>query len=126
MLYITTCSKEKSGKTGEIPALERYDSSRIRGVYQMSQLHESPFYILSGKFGLLAPEHPIPWYDKALQPEDVASLVPIVTAQLREIGDNVLFFAKHPEEDSTWQPYLDALQKAAENAGIELKIAWLE
>ena len=57
-LYVTYCSgkKDKKEKEKSIPAIESYNSDRIRWVYNLSIKDKVDFAILSGVLGLLYPE----------------------------------------------------------------------
>jgi hypothetical protein len=49
-LYVTYCSGKKDKSEESIPAIERYKSDRIRGVYNLSIKDKADFAILSGLF----------------------------------------------------------------------------
>jgi len=59
----TYCSATKNRTPGEISAVQRYRSSRIERVYKAACTLGLPFRILSGEYGLVPPERPIPDYD---------------------------------------------------------------
>jgi hypothetical protein len=59
--FCTYCSASKSQAPGNIPAIQRYQSRRIRKVCQAATTLGLKFYILSGEFGLISPQQPIPF-----------------------------------------------------------------
>jgi dipeptidyl aminopeptidase/acylaminoacyl peptidase len=116
--YITTCSAQKRDDSADLPAIERYVSDRIREVFHWSRRDDADFRILSGEFGLLNTEDPIPWYDHLLKPEEVSALAGRVAVQLQEQGLTDLIFYSGPlEKDANLYFYLACLQVAAGIAG---------
>ncbi|MCB9452188.1 MAG: S9 family peptidase [Anaerolineaceae bacterium] len=116
--YLTTCVAEKREDKDDLPAIERYISSLIQDVYHWSRRDEADFRILSGEFGLLAADDPIPWYDHALKPEEVSELAAKVAEQLRAGGWKKLIFHTGPlDKDANLYFYLGCLQVAAGIAG---------
>ncbi|MBN1286356.1 MAG: hypothetical protein JXB47_13240 [Anaerolineae bacterium] len=83
LCYVTLCSAEKRDDPGDLPALDRYISARIRAVYKWAQRDGADFRIFSGKFGLLRADDPVPWYDQKLVAEDVSAAALRVAGQLR-------------------------------------------
>ncbi|MGH7600908.1 MAG: hypothetical protein ACREOI_31505, partial [bacterium] len=73
--FCTYCSALKSQAPGNIPAMQRYQSLRIRKVCQAAMELGLEFYILSGEFGLIPSQQPIPFYDHLLRPEEVPVMV---------------------------------------------------
>ena len=129
-IVITYCSGPKRKDGGLLPAVDRYLSDRIRTLQVNAARRDCEFRILSGEFGLLAPEQPIPWYDHLLLPEEVSGLVPRVTENLSflrdELNTNAVEYhtadpARHPE----LMPYRDTIAAACEQAGIPLQIILL-
>ena len=104
-----------------LPALERYLSRRIRFVWQESRRLNKPLLILSGKYGLLAPDGKIPWYDQALLPAAVEALAQKAAQQLRARGATSLRFYTLPRNTRGWQPYYDVIEKACAQLGLELR-----
>lgn len=100
-------------------ALDRYLSPRIRHVYDESRTTGLPFRILSGKYGLLSPESPIPWYDKKLESDDVALILPAVTDQLTR--ENICKIRFYRRDLPDWTPYTELMRKACEKTGIVLE-----
>ncbi len=119
---ITICCREKDAAGGVMPAIERYRSKRIEAVRDAAAKAGLPFYILSGRFGLLLPEDPIPYYDYLLPPEEAAGLSVGIRKRLRqdEIG-RVILFIPDPELDPKSIPYREAVRMATEGAA-ELEV----
>lgn len=108
----TTCCARKRRDPELLPAIERYRSRRIRHVAALARRQGRPLLILSGVYGLLAPDDPIPWYDVALRPEAVAALAPRVADQLARRGVSRLHFYARPAATPGWAPYHDVLARA--------------
>ena len=116
--YITTCCKEKSTILGEIPMLDRYISDRIDSVYKKSNIDNVAFFVLSGKFGLLAPSNKIPWYDKILEQEEVEEITSKVRHQLIVFGiTEVELFA-----NKEWANYVSAIEQACKSCSIKFTL----
>ena len=62
--FVTYCSKEKRHSAASMPAIARSDRARIRTLYRAALSIGADFLILSGKFGLLKPDEPIPGQDR--------------------------------------------------------------
>ena len=71
ILICTICSRDKDPAKGLLPAIRRYRSERIGRIYEKAKRAGAVFAILSGKFGLLPAEEPIPYYDKLLTEADI-------------------------------------------------------
>lgn len=122
---VTTCSKEKNLAEGVLPAIQRYQHPRITWVYQESQRLGLPMLILSGKYGLIRSDEPIPWYDQALTMDDVPALLPVLTKQLRQVSPTVLHFYALSPETQGWAPYHRALEQACAPFGVKIQfILW--
>ncbi len=116
--YISLCCAEKREDEGSLPAIERYTAARVHDVYHWARRDGADFRIFSGKFGLLRPSDPLPWYDHILQPEDVLEMAARVAEQNREQGLHKLVIhtaeiETHPQE----LIYLGCLQGAAGGDG---------
>ena len=119
--FCTYCSALKSETAGAIPAIQRYQSSRIERTYEAANLLGVGFYILSGEYGLLRPSEPIPWYDHLLLSDEVSSLVPIVVSQMRDFQiQHLLFMTRCVAQFSELVPYHDTVRAASEQAGVAL------
>lgn len=122
---ITTCSKEKDSRPGLLPAIERYKHPRIDWVYRESQRLNLPMLILSGEFGLLQPQTPIPWYDHALQADEVPNLVPAIALRLKGLKAESLQFFARPANEPGWAPYHAALDQACRAENVRLRwVLW--
>ncbi|MFW5713309.1 MAG: hypothetical protein ACOCYU_01425 [Brevefilum sp.] len=122
---ITTCSKNKDDAPGLLPAIERYQNSRIEWVYLESIRLNTPMLIFSGEFGLLEPIDPIPWYDHALQMDEISKLIPKIARKLRALGVESLRFYARPASEPGWRPYHAALKQACAEADVTLNwIPW--
>jgi len=62
-VVITICCREKDNRPEPLAAVERYRSERIQSLHRLSRQAGLPFLILSGRFGLIEPDAPIPYYD---------------------------------------------------------------
>lgn len=117
----TSCSKEKSSVPGLIPAIDRYDSERIQSIGALAKKEGKGFLILSGQYGLIDSQHPIPWYDHLLVPEEVEEMVERVAAQLQEMNvEAMIFYGADEQLDSSWQPYWEVIRKSTTAAGVKL------
>jgi tetratricopeptide (TPR) repeat protein len=119
--FCTYCSASKSHEPGDLPAVERYLSTRITRVHQAASLLGLDFYILSGEFGLIPPSKPIPYYDHLLKPEEVRGLAVVAAEQLDEYGVGGLVYFTEPLASSrTLIPYHDLVVAACDKASIPL------
>ena len=125
-IFCTYCCRSKDPVDGLLPTLKRYKSSRISSVHKAAQHLGFSTYILSGKYGLLFSEHPIPYYDYLLSPESVDTLVKIVEQQLMEHEiSSVLFYAQSSKIDPKNKPYIDVITKACKNKKIDFSLVIL-
>lgn len=121
--FCTYCSAEKNRREGVLPAIERYRSDRIRRVYAAALSVGAPFYVLSGKFGLIEPWHPIPFYDHQLAASEVRQHSRMVAAQIDQFAlEAMIFFMRPVAEDEKLKPYLASLRAACEQAKIALTV----
>ncbi len=119
--FCTYCCKDKTEQSGEVPAIERYQSSRIRAVYSAALSVGQSFFILSGEYGLLPPCRPIPWYDYLLQEEKIKPLSQTVAGQLRQAGvQRVFYFTKAIKDDPFLKRYFDTIELACKSAGVQV------
>jgi hypothetical protein len=126
IVFCTYCSKEKSNNQGDMPALARYDSERIKKVYNAAEAIGYEFRILSGKFGLLAPFDQIPYYDHLLKSSEVNNHAKKVSFDLIELqADEVIFFTDKPDTDPNLKNYIECMQIAVYTADAKLKIIYL-
>jgi len=82
--FCTYCSRDKTTTASLLPAWQRYQSSRIADIQRQAESMGIPFCILSGEFGLLDWDQPIPWYDHLLVADEVPQLASLVARQLSE------------------------------------------
>ncbi|HSM16459.1 MAG TPA: hypothetical protein VK845_05605 [Gemmatimonadales bacterium] len=124
-LVCTTCSKRKRRAPGLLPARHRYLSKRIRYVLSLAEHGSRLAAILSGRYGLLAPDDRIPWYDQVLAPDGVEVLLPRLIEQLRSLGATSAVFYAQPPSTAGWEPYHEALEQACRRLGIRLEVRLL-
>jgi len=125
--FCTYCSEAKSKESGNIPAIHRYQSTRIEKVYSAAAQLEIGFYILSGKFGLIPPTKPIPFYDHILKPEKVSSLAELMAKQIYEYQiTRIVYFTKPLISSKNLIPYHDSLSNACKITSIPFFVVELE
>jgi hypothetical protein len=83
------------------------------------------FYILSGKFGLLKPSDPIPYYDHLLAADEIDRLVVKATKQLVTGDVTKITFFVSTIRTSQVKPYEEAIRRACRQAGIDFSVATL-
>ena len=125
--YCTYCSASKDPSTGLVPAYRRYISDRIIRVQQLAETEKVHFCILSGKFGLVDWNEPLPWYDHLLTLDEAPQLVEVVARQLVEKGiDQLHFFANSPRARiSNSGPTSKLLNKHAPRQAFRLRVLLL-
>lgn len=127
LLFATYCSAEKDGAAGDLPAIERYISDRIHGVHAGAQAAQARFGILSGRYGLIAANHPIPYYDHLLGTDEIDGMVGTVEQTLRawEVTE-VRWFSVAFEMDPNVGRYRTLMERAAESAGAKFELSLWE
>lgn len=126
-VFCTYCSKSKNHEPGDIPAICRYESRRIERVYQAACSLGLRFFILSGKFGLVRPEHCIPYYDHALNREEVPAMAELVGSQIKEYAiSGFVYFTRPLAGDDKIVPYHDVLVSACRSSSRGLYCVELE
>ncbi len=121
--FCTYCSKDKSDEPGDIPAIRRYKSARIDNVYAAACKLGVGFYILSGEFGLIPPEQPIPCYDHLLQADQVSHLAGLVAGQIKQHGiTGLVYFTQPLAQEPNVVPYHDTLAAACSQAAVALHV----
>lgn len=84
------------------------------------------FAILSGKFGLLAPGDPIPYYDRLLKEGDISPLSDRVAALLKKkSAQKIIFLVPDPEDDPAVSPYIECMIRACRQAGGSLQVKYV-
>lgn len=122
-LFLTYCSSDKLKFNHPVAALDLYRSERIRKVYTLASSAGAEFRILSGKYGLVAAEELLPWYDHLLQPLEVEAHANRVAAQLKILKvDAVIFHTRGTELDPQLVAYHDCIQQACAESAITLRI----
>lgn len=117
--FCTYCSKVKTSEPGNVPAIVRYMSQRIRSVYASALSVGQRFFILSGKYGLMSAAQPIPYYDHLLQIHETDALSQKVADQLKQVGLRRLFyFTKAIDNDEKLRPYFITVERACQVASI--------
>ncbi len=125
--FCTYCSATKSLEPGNIPAIRRYQSSRIERVYEASRTLGFPFRVLSGEYGILPPDQGIPYYDHLLTPAEVPALSQVVARQIRGAGITAfVYFTKRLAANPKLVPYHDALADACRRTSTSLCVVDLE
>ena len=122
-VFSTYCSADKNRSKDPLPAVERYQSGRIRSLYNAALSLGAGFAILSGKYGLLDPCERIPFYDKLLTAAEVPSHAKTVERQLRAMRiEEMVFFSRPVSEDPNIEPYVDCIKLACDQAGVLIVI----
>jgi hypothetical protein len=125
-VFCTYCSADKDLSQGELPTIERYQSPRIKSVYIAAMSLGLKFLILSGEYGILEPNDPIPYYDHLLQSSEVSQHSKRVADQLEAHGvKDLIFFTMPLSADEKLKPYFDCIRLASQKAGIALKFVYL-
>ena len=118
-VFSTYCSALKDESKGELPVIERYQSTRIDSIYAAALSAGVGFLILSGEYGLIKPCDPIPYYDHLLIASEVPEHTRKVMGQLNALDiKKLVFFTKPITEDRNVKPYLDCIQFACQQAEV--------
>lgn len=126
-IYVTYCSAEKNPIEKEIKAIDRYRSERIDHVRALAKQDKADFMILSGKFGLLQINDPIPYYDHLLKPFETTRLSKIVARQLKNFkGRTVVMHSHWMDRDIHVAPYIETLTDACELAKTPFDLVILD
>ena len=125
-VFCTYCSANKDRTPGLLPALERYRSSRIRRVAGAASLARVRFLVLSGRFGLLSPDEPIPWYDHLLEPSEVDELARLAASQLSQAGATLVRYFTESLDNPKLAPYAEVVRKAGVISGTLVEFVEFE
>mgnify|MGYP000048779606 FL=1 len=115
---VTICARKKREDAGLMPAYLRYDAPHVTHTYEEAKRLELPFYILSGKYGIIKGDTPLELYDYYLEDGKVDELGTVMAKQLQTEGITDIVF--YTEEKASWVPYTRALVMAAETATANL------
>lgn len=123
IVYATYCSALKVRTKEVLPAIELYQSKRIKSCQEIALNKELPFFILSGKFGFISSSAPIPYYDHLLIKEEVQKHVVLVKDQLERLKiKRIEFYHASIDEDPFILPYLETIKTACNQSRIELEL----
>ncbi len=126
-VFCTYCSAEKDASDVLLPAIRRYRSDRIARIYSAALTAGCGFFILSGEFGLLDPNAPIPYYDHLLLANEVETQAFRVAEQIRQHGiTQLLFFTLPVAKDEKLAPYHAALRLACQIVHIPLSLVEID
>ena len=119
----TYCSAEKDKRIDLIPAYQRYTSERIACLKSEAKSQGTTFMILSGKFGLIHADHPLPNYNHLLRESQVEYQAKFVAVQIEENGiTEIEFHSRTVEEDPQLVTYHNCIQMAAEIVKVPVTI----
>ncbi len=116
----TICSRQKDERLGLLPARLRYTAPHVLETEKIATEQGLPFFILSGKYGLIPADTEIPCYDYYLEASAADPLAGVIKEQLLAAGITELDF--YTEAKPSWAPYEQAITKGAASAGITLHI----
>lgn len=121
-IICTICCREKDTAKEDLPAIRRYKSKRITAAADLARKSGLPFSILSGKYGLIDGNKPIPYYDKLMGVDDLGEIIDLNIKYLEnnKIG-KIIFICPDPGTDHHVHPYLRSIQAAARGTGCELE-----
>ena len=120
---VTYCSAKKKNASKLLTAFERYVSDRIAIVSKLASDKKQPFFILSGKYGFVAQDELISYYDHLLVESEVDVHSKIVSKQLKLLGiREIEFHMNHLKNEAALTAYLNCVKKACEQSGVSLII----
>jgi hypothetical protein len=124
LIYCTYCSAEKHPSKKPIAAIDLYKSTRIREVYQMASKANLPFFVFSGKHGLIASHQPVAWYDHLLQKEASSAHAEFLAKQIQSFNISAIhFFSNFPENDPNLHTYIDCITAACKSCNIPIQVS---
>lgn len=121
-VVLTTCTPDKAQDPGLLPAVERYRGPWVDKALARSRDSGCPLFFLSGVYGIIPADEPLPLYDHALQPEEVDTLVIRATAQLQSHGITTITALLRPPATPGWAPYHQVLEASCQRVGLALSI----
>lgn len=119
-IVCTICSKRKREDTGLLPARLRYTAPHIAATEKIAKENGEPFYILSGKYGVISGDTNIPNYDYYLEMNAVEPLSKVIAEQLE--AERITEVDFYTEQKPTWAPYEKAITEGASLAGALLHV----
>jgi len=123
----TYCSKAKREDGGFLPAVLRYKSDRIVELANLADAKDLEFMILSGEYGLIDREYPLPFYDHLLQPWEVDKLSNKVATTLCMAGvKEIEYHTAAPELVAPIRPYLSVMETACSRALVAFRVVILD
>ncbi len=126
-IICTYCSGLKREDGGLIPAVRRYQSDRIEELGLLADDRGLEFMILSGEYGLIDREYPLPYYDHLLQSWEVDKLSNRVATTLCMAGvKEIEYHTAAPELVAPVRPYLSVMEAATSRASVALRIKILD
>jgi hypothetical protein len=124
-IIVTICSNKKNTTSDELTAAKRYTSSRIKRVKSIAKRRGLPFFILSGKYGLIAKDEIVPYYDHLLSEDEVDAITLLVIKQVQSAAVTSIELYAKPREGN-WIPYYRVLEEIAKELNINLFIKNLD
>ena len=121
-LLLTTCTAHKRHDAGLLPATERYVDPRVDAAVALAARWKLPLVVFSGVYGLLDAAEPIPYYDHALQPDEVDGAATALAERLVAAGVARITAILEPRVVPGWAPYHDALEQGCQEAGVHLQV----
>jgi len=116
-IVVTACAVNKSDEPK--PARELYKSTRIKKIDEICRRYNVPFYILSGKYGLICGNEIIEPYEQKMDFKRAMELIPDITNKLLSLKDHgleeVVFYAAGSNK-----AYHVAIEQACQQAQIQL------
>ncbi len=122
---VTICSREKATSADDLPAYLRYTSQRIQNVREIADKEKLPFYIFSGKYGLVESKEITPYYDHLLSDKEIPDMIQFVKTQVQLLDINEIdFYAKARRGD--WIPYYEVMETLADQGVYTMNVIPLE
>ena len=125
-IICTYCSGAKRADEGFLPAVRRYQSERILELGDSADSKGLEFMILSGEYGLIDREYPLPYYDHLLRAWEVDKLSSRVATTLCMAGvKEIEYHTAAPELIAPVRPYLSVMEAACSRASVALRVVIL-
>jgi hypothetical protein len=88
---------------------------------EIAEKEAIPFFIFSGKYGLIKYDQPIPFYNHLLKNKDVTNLAKLISKQITDNDiDFIDFYAK--ERIGNWSIYYEVIEQAVKLSDINMKV----